>query len=104
MPGPTLGDTYRVFIKPSLDGRLVIRKRTTRQTSARVEASKKRIKDAAATGKAPAKLAHDALVAAGKCSTKRVYIPGKGYEDRPVCPIKLMRSELSKAMRSIHGK
>lgn len=104
MPGSTLGDTFRAYVKPSLDGLLVIRKKTTRQTSARVDASKKRVKEAAIAGRAPAKVAHETLAGTGKCPTKRVYVAGKGYTERPVCPIKLMKSELSKAMKAVHGR
>ncbi|MHC1636322.1 MAG: hypothetical protein ACXQTS_06890 [Candidatus Methanospirareceae archaeon] len=94
----TLGDVFRVYLKPSLNGRLVIRKRNTIQTSARVEASKERVK-----ARPPAGPAHDALVAAGKCPEKRVYVPGRGYEVRPVCPISEFRKQLSIEMKRTHG-
>lgn len=99
----SLGDVYRVYVKPSLDGLMVVRKKTTRHVSARVAASKERIRKYSETVKPPAREAHEALVAAGKCPTKRVYKPGVGYEERPVCPIKLMKSELRKAMKRAHG-
>jgi hypothetical protein len=95
---PTIGDSYRIYIKSSLDGLMVIRKKNTIQTSARVAASKDRVRRSP-----PAKPAHDALVAAGKCPTKRVYRPGLGPEERPVCPIKLMKVELRARMKALHG-
>jgi hypothetical protein len=58
----TLGDTFRVYIKPSLDGQLVIRKKTSNQTSARLKA-----RQAQFASVAPSKPCHDELVSAGKC-------------------------------------
>ena len=104
MPGATLGDTFRIYVKPSLGGRLVPRKKTTLHTSARVKASKDRLSALKGTPNVPSKVAHDALVSAGKCIPKRVYVAGKGYEERPVCPIKYMRSELRAAMKRVHGR
>jgi hypothetical protein len=103
MPGPTLGDTFRIYVKPSLDGLLVARKKTTRQTSSRVEASKERLRKLKNTANVPSKLAHEELVKLGKCPIKRVYKPGKGYEEKPVCPIKEMRSALRVQMKKVHG-
>ena len=98
---PTLGDTFRVYIKPSLDGELVIRKRTTEQTSARLEARKDKLRAKKGTADVPAKRAHDACVAAGLAVKKRVYVPGKGYEERDVCPIKEMKGFLRKEMEAL---
>lgn len=36
MPGVSAGDVWRLYVKPSLDGRLVIRKKTVMRRSARV--------------------------------------------------------------------
>jgi len=99
----SLGDVYRVYVKPSLDGLMVVRKKTTKHVSARVAASKERVRSYAEKVKPPAVEAHEALVAAKKCPIKRVYKPGVGYEERPVCPIKLMKTELRKVMKKIHG-
>ena len=98
MAGVTLADVYSAYVKPSLDGRLVIRKRTSRQTSARLEKAKERVKKAK-----PSEKAHARLVREGKCPTKRVYEAGKGYVEKPVCPIDQMRSALREEMEKAHG-
>jgi len=102
---PTIGDVFRVYIKPSLDGMLVIRKKNTNQTSARVEASKNRVRAyTMRENESPSQTAHNNLVALGKCEEKLVYVPGRGYEKRPVCPINEMRKELRKIMMcSVHA-
>ena len=97
----TIGDVFRVYVKDSLDGRMIIRKKTTKQTSARLEARKDKLRALRGTGNAPSQRCHDQLVAAGKCPTKRVYEPGVGYTERPVCPIKEMAACLSEVMKSI---
>lgn len=94
----TLADTFTAYIKPSLDGRLVLRKRTSNQTSSRVAASQRRVEDAK-----PSVRAHEACVAAGESRKMRMYIPGLGYQERDVCPIKTMKRHLRNAMRSAHG-
>jgi hypothetical protein len=99
MPGIT--DLFKVYEKPSLD-RLVIRKRHTKQTSARVEAAKDRLRALRNTPNVPSKVAHANLVRAGKCPEKKVYVPNKGWETRPVCPITEMRNELRARMKEIH--
>jgi len=102
---PTLGDVFKVYIKPSLDGLMVIRKRNTVQESAAVFASKDAVANAPAyIGKYPAQLAHEELVKEGKCREKIVYRPGKGYEVKPVCPIKEMKKYLRKYMIELHRK
>lgn len=94
----TLADTFTAYIKPSLDGLLVIRKRNTNQTSSRVAASKKRVEDAK-----PSVTAHNACVAAGESRKVRMYKPGTGYVDADVCPIKTMKRYLRTAMKSAHA-
>ncbi len=94
----TLADTFTAYIKPSLDGLLVLRKRTTNQTSARVAASKKRVEDAK-----PSVVAHNACVAAGESRKVKLYKPGTGYIEKDVCPIKTMKRHLRTAMKSAHG-
>jgi CheY-like chemotaxis protein len=102
---PTLGDVFRVYVKPSLDGLMVVRKRNTRQKSAAVAASKARVADAPRIiGDYPARIAHENLVRADKCPTQYVYEPGKGYVAKPVCPAKLMKAELRKVMTELHRK
>jgi len=98
---PTLGDVFRAYIKPSLDGEIIIRKKNTVQTSARVEAVKSKLRETKNTDRAPAKVAHEACVKAGRAVEKRVYVPGKGYETRMVCPISEMRSFLREAMKGV---
>ena len=89
---------WRPYVKPSLGGLLVIRKRNTIQTSARVAASKARV----AEGK-PAKIAYERCKAEGKTVRKRIYVPGQGYVDKEVCPINVFRKYLREAMKQIHG-
>ncbi len=86
------------YIKPSLDGALILRKRTTTQVSARVKASKERVRTAR-----PSVAAHDACVAANKARMVRVYVPGTGYQEKAVCPIKTMKSFLRDSMKRAHG-
>jgi len=93
----TVGDVYTAYVKPSLRGLLVIRKRNTRQTSAAVFASQQRLIDYSKGG-SPSQRAHKELVAARKCPKKLVYKPGKGYELKPVCSIKKMIPLLRKFM------
>lgn len=45
-------------------------------------------------------MAHDSLVAEGLCPLQRVYEPGVGYVEKNICPIKYMREEMSKLMKS----
>lgn len=97
---PTAGDIWKVYVKPSLDGEMVIRKRTSNQTSARLKARQDKLA-ALPDGSYPSQVAHKALVAAGKCRTKRVYKPGVGYENKDVCNAKDMAREMKKAMANI---
>jgi len=85
----TLADLYTLYSKPSLEGRLVIRKRRTHQVSDRLRKRKEWVRE-----KTPADEAHDACVEAGKSIKKRLYIPGKGYEEVDVCPIQEFRKFL----------
>lgn len=89
----TLGDVFRPYVKPSLQGRLVLRKRNSNQTSARLAERKMKVAEAK-----PAVAAHQRCVQEGHAVPKRVYIPGKGYEEKPVCPINIMRRYLREAM------
>jgi len=102
---PTLGDVFRVYVKPSLDGLMVVRKRNTIQTSAAVEASKERVANAPRIiGDYPARLAHAELEREGKCRPKLVYKAGQGYIEKPVCPAKLMKAKLRKYMSELHAR
>jgi len=95
---PVLGDVLRAYVKPSLNGEIILRKRTSHQVSPRVHNSQDRV------GKAkPSVAAHTACEAAGKTRPVRVYIPGKGYDERKVCPISIMKSFLRDAMKKAHG-
>jgi len=101
---PTVGDVWRVYVKPSLKkGYLVIRKKSTRQTSPNVEASKERVKSFAKTRGAPAKIAHDKCIEDGKGVEKIVYEPGRGYVKKTVCPIEDMRTYLSRVMEEVQS-
>lgn len=96
---PTLGDVLRAYIKPSLDGAIILRKRTSNQVSPRVLASQERVRVAK-----PSVAASDACVAAGKARPVRVYEPGVGYKEEKVCPIKVMKSYLRDSMKRAHGR
>ncbi len=95
---PTLGDVFRAYIKPSLDGAIILRKKTSDQTSDRVAKSKERVRTAK-----PSKAAHDACVSAGLARSVRVYEPGVGYKEQKVCPIRTMKSFLRDSMKRAHG-
>lgn len=97
----TAADVWSLYIKPSLDGELVIRKKTSTQTSARLAARKSKLEALKGTGRTPAEVCHTELVAKNVCPTKRVYVAGKGYEERPVCPIKEMKSCLKGKMAAL---
>jgi len=89
----TLADIYKPYVKPSLQGRLVLRKRTSNQTSARLQERKMKVAQAK-----PATKAHERCVAEGYAVPKRVYVPGRGYEEKQVCPIQIMKRYLREAM------
>lgn len=95
---PTLGDVFRAYIKPSLDGAIILRKKTSDQTSDRVKKSKERVRTAK-----PSVAAHEACVAAGKARSVRVYEPGVGYKEEKVCPIQVMKTYLRDSMKRAHG-
>ena len=95
---PVLGDVFRAYIKPSLDGAIILRKRTTEQVSPRVEKSKERVAKAK-----PSVAAHGACVAAGKARPVRIYEPGVGYKEEKVCPIGIMKGFLRTEMKKAHG-
>jgi hypothetical protein len=100
MAEATLGDITKAYVKPSLGGKIVLRKPTSRQTSARLARRKEAVAEAGRKGLL-AKAAHEELVAAGKCPVKKVYVAGKGYEERPVCPVNLMRAALREKMKAV---
>jgi len=79
----TLGDAFRVYIKPSLGGRLVIRKRNTIHYSERVKARQRWVAE-----RKPGKIAREKCEAAGKVVGGR-------------CPIKYFRVYLREAMKGI---
>jgi hypothetical protein len=97
-----LGDVLRAYIKRSLGGAIVLRKRTTDQTSPRVEASKKALKSLKNKPEVPPKVAHGKCVGAGDSVKKFKYIPGKGYVIEDVCPIEKMKSYLRTEMEALH--
>lgn len=94
----TLADIFRPYVKPSLDGRLVLRKRTSRQVSERLKSWQREL---IKVEKKPAERAHEKCVQEGKAIPKRVYIPRKGYETKAVCPIQEFRKYLREAMIDI---
>ena len=96
--GATVGDVWRPYSKPSLDGLMVIRKRNTRQTSARLEERKEDLRALKGRPDAPATAAHRKCVEDGKAVKKKVYVPGVGYQEKDVCPIKEFKSYLREYM------
>ena len=100
---PTLGDVFSVYVKPSLEGRLVVRKRTSNQGSARLKARQQKLAALRGTERVPAKVAHNKCVQEGKAVMQRVYEPGVGYKEQNVCPIKYMRGYLKSAMGNLGG-
>jgi hypothetical protein len=98
---PTLADVLKVYVKPSLDGTLVIRKRTSMQTSPRLAARKAKVKATKGKDTAPARVAHKACVDDKKTVKKLLYVPGEGYKEKDVCPIKTMKSYLRAAMKGV---
>ncbi len=92
----SLGDVFRVYVKPSLKGRLIFRKRTSRQKSARLEMRK----DAVAKQK-PAKKAWEACKRAGETEERIVYKKNKGYVRKEVCPMDKFEKYLRAAMKKV---
>jgi len=95
--GTTFADVFHAYTKPSLGGRLIIRKATSRQTSARLKERQDAVRIKGEAGGIATK-AHDELVAKGLCPDKRVYKPGEGYVVKPVCPIEEMKKALRDKM------
>jgi len=89
---PTLGDVFRCYVKPTLDGLLVIRKRNVIRKSKKVMAINKKLEDAVAAGKAPAKLAREECI-----RHKGWYYIGK--DGKKHCHIKHFIKLLRKYMR-----
>ena len=95
---PTFGDVFRAYVKPSLGGELVIRKRNTIRRSENV----RKVNENFAT----AKLASQAN---GKCkqdnkTVKQIrYVGGKRVE-ADVCPIQYFRSYLRQAGKNANLK
>lgn len=99
----TAADIFSVYVKPSLDGELVFRKKTTSQSSPFVEARKEALRSS--TGDAsPARRCHERLVSENKCPAKMVYVEGSGYQLKNVCPIKAMKGCLSQEMTELHRR
>jgi hypothetical protein len=97
----TLGDVYRIYVKPSLGGLLVTRKKRTRQTSPAVEASKARLRKFKNDVNAPSKKAHKKCIDAGAGVKKLVYVKDIGYVEKPVCPMKNMIGFLRTQMEEV---
>lgn len=101
MAKAVLGDMFTAYVKPSLDGEVVLRKPTSDQTSNRLKARQEKLAKTKNTANAPAAIAHSKCVAAGKTVKKKVYEPGKGYKEADVCPIKEMKGFLRQALETI---
>jgi hypothetical protein len=101
MGAATAGDLFTGYIKPSLGDELVLRKPNSRQSSARLKDRQAKLKKLKDSPNAPAAVAHAQCKAAGKTVTKKIYKPGKGYEDIDVCPIQDMRGYLREALKKI---
>jgi len=90
----TPGDIFRMYVKPSLGGRIVFRKKNTIQTSARLEARKSEVAQLK-----PGEKAYERCRSEGKTIKKLVYVPGQGQQEKDVCPIQHFRKYLSEVMR-----
>ena len=90
----TLADVFRAYVKPSLKGRLILRKRTSNQTSERLKSRQEQIRNLK-----PAELALKKCHKDGKTTTQRVYVRDKGYYQKSVCPIQEMRKYLRAAIK-----
>lgn len=97
----TLGDVIKVYVKPSLDGAMVIRKTNSIQTSARLKAAQDKMAATQGKDSAPSRVAHKACSKDGNTVKKRLYIAGKGYQEVEVCPIGKMKSYLKSATASV---
>lgn len=96
-----LGDMFTAYIKPSLDGEVVLRKPTSDQSSGRLKARQDKLASTKGKDSAPAVIAHKACSAAKKTVMKKVYQSGVGYKDVEVCPIKEMKGYLKQALASV---
>lgn len=101
MGAGTLGDTFTAYIKPSLNGEIVLRKPTSTQTSSRLKARQKKLEVLKNSPNAPATLAHKQCSTDKKTVMKKVYVSGEGYKDVEVCPIKDMKSYLKAQLNKI---
>lgn len=71
MPGPTLADIWRVYTKPSMDGRVIIRKKTVNRRSPKVLERNREFAQAKIAKRAHEMCASAGLVGSdGKCPWK----------------------------------
>jgi len=99
---PTLGDVFRVYVKPTLNGLMVIRKRNVNRQSPNVMAIMEQLKAKKGAPDHPAKKAHERC---GEYHEVLTYIPGEGYKIVKRCKAKAFYSALSEAMfETIKGK
>jgi hypothetical protein len=91
------GDVWRLYVKPSLDGELVFRKKTTMRRSARVVAINQKV-----AANPPAKAASQACINAGKSKTVVKYVGGT-RQLAQAADIKCFKSQLRSQMRTIVG-
>ncbi|HDJ51103.1 MAG TPA: hypothetical protein ENF25_02760 [Thermoprotei archaeon] len=81
----TLGDAFRVYIKPSLDGRLVIRKKNTIRYSEKVKAINEKVATAKPAIRAKERCLRDHPEFGNRCPIKYF--------------IKYLREEMKSAVR-----
>ena len=79
----TFGDVYRPYVKPSLEGRLVLRKRNSRQTSQKLKQRQMKV----AQAKPP-------VIAKERCRAEGKEVNGR-------CPINVFRRYLREAMMQV---
>ena len=97
-----LGDVWRIYFKPSLDGRIVARKKTTHHKSEFVKKSKERVANTKIDCP-PAKLARTLCAKAGHAAIATTYVAGsKKWIIR--CDVKKMKSYLATVMKTVHEK
>lgn len=91
----TVDDIYTRYRKPSLDGKVIFRKKGSHQTSERLKERQGAIANLESIN-VEEKLAYDMLIKEGKCEEKVIYTPGIGYVKGYACPSMLKDQKVQK--------
>lgn len=81
----TVDDVYTRYRKPSLDGKVIFRKKESRQTSKRLKERQEAMASLESIN-AEEKALYDKLIKEGKCEEKAIYKPGIGHVKGYACP------------------